>query len=237
MATHRLIPAALVCVPQSQRREYKKAVGDRILTHPDSVKGLPAKLNWILRHFKDDDVVMFDDDLDRVVRCFGLKGEEQSIKSPERVHAIIESTLWLARDLGVYFFGWDSSNTGVIFYDGFTPFQLSGYITGCAKGFLRGHGLVYDERLRTKDDFDMSAQNAYKHRMCLKNMRYTFMQLGTFANAGGQAAFRTPDVEKRDVEMLRRKWGSDVIRFRDRHTPRRKRDYAGITKISLRLPF
>ena len=41
-------------------------------------------------------------------------------------------------------------------------------------GFRRGHGLRFDERIVAKNDFDIAAMNALRHRICLKDYRYTF---------------------------------------------------------------
>jgi hypothetical protein len=113
--------------------------------------------------------------------------------------------------------------------------MLTGYVNGCAMGFHRGHGLRFDERIVAKNDFDIAAANARQHRLCVKDCRYTFCQKETFTGRGGQAAFRTSLTEKRDVELLRKKWG-DIFHFGG-HSGTRKRDYAGVQKISLHLPF
>ena len=237
MTTHRLLPSAVVCVPESQRAEYLCRVQARqVLTHPDSVKGLTPKLNWILDRFSHEDAIVFvDDDIVSVQRCFTERGEESTIRDPATVEAIIRATHILARDVGAYYFGWEASNGALRYYTGLKPIMLTGYINGCAMGFRKGHGLRFDERIVAKNDFDIAAMNAHKHRLALKNCRYTFCQKETFKGRGGQAAYRTSATEKRDVELLRRKWG-DVFNFGG-HSGTRKRDYAGVQKITLNLPF
>jgi hypothetical protein len=59
-------------------------------------------------------------------------------------------------------------------------------------GFRRGHGLRFDERIVAKNDFDIAAPNAHRHRFCVKDCRYTF------TGRDGQAAYRTSQTEKRD---------------------------------------
>lgn len=229
-----------MCVPQSQRAEYARVVGsDRIITHPDAVKGLTPKLNWILDGWshsgQTDALVFIDDDITAVQRCFVEKGEPATIREPELIDTIITNTARLARDLGAFYFGWEASNGALRYFTGLKPFALTGYINGCAMGFLRGHGLRFDERIVAKNDFDMAAANAHRHRLCLKDTRYTFCQRQTFTGAGGQSAFRTLATERRDVDLLRKKWG-DVFRLGG-HSGTRKRDYAGAVKITMHLPF
>lgn len=239
MTTHRLLPSAQVCIPESQLDSYLAilpASAPPVLTHPDSVRGLTPKLNWILDRFATDDVVFVDDDIASLQRCFVTPGEEATIRDPQLIEAIIANTLTLARDVGAYYFGWEASNGALRYYTGLKPFMLTGYINGCAMGFRAGHSLRFDERIVAKNDFDIAAQNAWRHRLCLKDTRYTFCQKETFVGKGGQAAYRTSLTEKRDVELLRRKWG-DATFPAGGHSGTRKRDYAGAQKITMHLPF
>lgn len=247
MTTHLLVPGAVVCVPESQRSIYEdrlredlvRTLPDQrpvVVTHPDSVKGLTPKLNWCFDHLEDEDGIVFiDDDITSVQRCFVERGEESTIRDPLVIRDIIQSTFITARDIGAFYFGWEASNGALRYYTGLKPMMLTGYINGCAMGFRRGHGLRFDPRIVAKNDFDIAAANAYKHRLTFKNCRYTFCQAGTFTRKGGQSAFRTSETEKRDVDLLRKKWG-DVFRFGG-HSGTRKRDYAGVQKITLNLPF
>lgn len=248
MTTHKLLPNAILCVPRSQFADYRRVVGsDRIVCHSDDVKGLTPKLNWILeqfdrgtcagstRSFDTDALVFIDDDILSLQRCFVEKGEPATIRDPELIETIITNTARLARDVGAFYFGWEASNGALRYYTGLKPFMLTGYINGCAMGFRRGHGLRFDERIVAKNDFDIAAMNAHRHRLCVKDCRYTFCQKETFTGRGGQAAFRTSQTEKRDVELLRKKWG-DIFAFGG-HSGTRKRDYAGVQKITMRLPF
>jgi len=132
MTTHRLIPSAVICVPASQRAEYAKVAGaGRVLTHPDSVKGLTPKLNWIFDHVRDREaLVLIDDDITSVQRCFTEPGEESTIRDPQLIEAIIRATFILARDAGAFYFGWEASNGALRYYTGLKPFMLTGYING-----------------------------------------------------------------------------------------------------------
>jgi hypothetical protein len=241
MSTHLLIPQAALCVPESQASEYQKRLEhDRspaqVVTHPDTVKGLTPKLNWCLDRYRDEEAIIFvDDDITTIQRTFVEPGEDSIIRDPAQVLEIIEHTHQLALDMGVMFFGWEANNGAIRYHDGLKPFQMTGYINGCAMGFRRGHGLRFDERVVAKNDFDISAMNAFKHRRILRNNRYLFCQKATFVGKGGQAAFRNSDTERRDVELLRRKWGP-IFHF-GAQSGTRKRDYAGVQKITMHLPF
>lgn len=237
MTTHRLLPNAAVCVPESQHEEYSRVVpAANVVTHPDSVKGLTPKLNWCFDHLQDfEGIVFVDDDIVSVQRCFVEKGESATIRDPLTIEAIIRNTYLLARDVRASYFGWEASNGALRYYTGLKPIVLTGYINGCAMGFRSGHGLRFDERIVAKNDFDIAAQNAWLHRICLKDCRYTFCQKETFVGKGGQGAYRTSLTEKRDVKLLQKKWGN-LFQFGGT-SGTRKRDYAGAQKISMSLPF
>jgi hypothetical protein len=234
ITTHRLVPEAILCVPKSQAADYR-AIGPDILTHPDQVKGLTPKLNWILDHFKGDDVLLLDDDLTALAKCFISPGERPShTRDPGQIAAVIRQTARLAGEIGAYLWGFEANHEAIRYYTGLKPFMLTGYINGCATGFRRGHGLRYDERIVAKNDFDICCQNAWRHRLVFKNCRYAWVQKDTFCGAGGQSHWRTSQTERNDVALLQRKYGDVIQVSRPRHN---KRALAGAMKITLSLPF
>ena len=62
VTTQYLVKDCIIVIPESQYPEYKEAnPNTEIVTHPDSVVGLPPKRQWIMDYFGD--VFMLDDDL------------------------------------------------------------------------------------------------------------------------------------------------------------------------------
>src|SRR5437660_11585530 len=95
MSTHRLLKHFLLCVPESQQAQYKHL--GPLLPHPNSVRGLAAKRNWILEKLADEDsVVMLDDDLTKLTRMSVPGGESRGIMAPAIVEEVIQSTARLA---------------------------------------------------------------------------------------------------------------------------------------------
>jgi len=209
----------------------------RVLAHPDSIIGKPAKLNWVFDHMPDRDIAFLDDDLESVVLAFAERGEATKSKDPAHVRAMIQATVNLARDMGVYFIGWGKAGNPSLYYSGLEPFSLSGFINGMAFGFLAGHGLRFDTRLTAKADYDMSLQNALMHRRCLRDNRYCFESRKTFRNPGGMSLLRNSTSEQRDLELLRRKWGPAIGVPRGGTSRSDARGYAGVTRLELKLPF
>jgi TET-Associated Glycosyltransferase len=238
ITTHRLAPDAIVCVPESQAAEYQAAGCPNVRTHPDSIRGLTPKLNWMLDHLADNDGIIFlDDDLEYLCRCFTSRDDKISRKVTEAslIHEIITETAALAAEMGAYFFGWESSESTIRYYSGLDPFAFTGFINGCAMGFIAGHGLRFDESIVAKNDYDICALNAFRHRICFKDTRYAFCQRETFTGSGGQSFYRNSQTEARDIAILRRKYGEAIVVGKQGGT--RKRDYAGVKKVTLKLPY
>lgn len=238
MTTHRLLRNFQVCVPESQRDDYL-AVTPHVVTHPDSVVGLTPKLNWMLANLMDDEGMIFlDDDLGYMRRNFvGMdeSADRRDTTDPDEIEAVLRETYELAVEFGAFFFGWETSVQSIRYYSGHKPFALTGYINGCAKGFRAGHGLRYDERIIAKDDYDVSALNAYRHRICLRNGMYAFAQANTFKGSGGLSHFRNSETEARDCRILQEKYGDLFTLGAQGGT--RKRDYAGVQKVTMHLPY
>lgn len=232
------MPDATVCVPTGQRAEYEAAGCLHVETHPDSIRGLTPKLNWMLEHLvAGEDAVFLDDDLDYLGRCFVQKQDvvARKVTEAEVIFEIICETAAIARECGAFFFGWESSESTIRYYSGLDPFKFTGFINGCAMGFIAGHGLHFDESIVAKNDYDICALNAFRHRICLKDTRYAFCQRETFTGSGGQSFFRNSETEARDIAILRRKYGEVIVAGKQGGT--RKRDYAGVQKVTLKLPF
>jgi hypothetical protein len=238
ISTHKLLTNYVVCVPESQADEYEAVTPGRVVAHPDAIVGLTPKLNWMLTHLDDGDALVFlDDDLQYLCRCFTDPTEAASrkITDPATIESIIAQTYTVAAGVGAYYFGWETSETTIRYYSGLQPFRLTGFINGCAMGFRSGHALRFDERIVAKNDYDIAALNAFRHRICLRDTRYAFSQRDTFTGEGGQSFFRNSATELRDADILRAKYG-EVIHI-GKQGGTRKRDYAGAVKVTLSLPF
>jgi hypothetical protein len=237
--TLKIAPDAILCIPESEVGMYSKNYPSaEILSHPDTLKGIAAKRDFILRKFSKEPVVMLDDDLSALCRLTSRPGSTgQNIRDADLINDILLNTVQMAAEAGAYLFGWETSSALVTAYTGHKPFALSGFINGCAMGFLPGHGLVYDTRLTAKCDYDICLQNALRNRYSFIDKRYAFVTSTTMSEKGGAAAVRSVASERKDIELLKRKWG-DAIRVSRRVTGTRQKTTAGgIEQVSLRLPF
>jgi len=223
---------AKICVPESQEIEYKEYnPNHEIVTHPDSVIGLPAKNNWMYKKFGS--VFLCDDDIHSMRRMYAEKNEEQVVPKG-KTDEIVEETYQLAKCLGIYLFAL-SKRYANMFYDSMEPIHLSGSVTGGMYGLREGSGLSWDEHIKTGEDHYISLLNAYYHRKCLIDDRFALQQKDTFARSGGLAEYRDKTTEKETFDFLRAEFGSAVQPKNQQNQQRAdKKNQFG---RSLKIPF
>lgn len=228
--THQVIPDAIICIPESQLPEYRAAHPDaQLVTHPDSVVGLAAKRNWMYQYFGN--VLQLDDDITDFRRMYLPAGEKVSI-APDRAMAIIRETAYAAQQAGAYLWGF-SSNPNPTMYKTMNPIAMTGYVTGCATGLLRGSKLWYNSQIICNEDYWISCLNAFHHRIIWKDLRFTFTQKDTFVGQGGLAEFRNLDAERQDFELLRRCFGDVIQEKKDSKLAKRKHQF----QKTMKLPY
>jgi len=212
VTSHRLFVHPILCVAESQAPLYREHYPDvELVVHPDSVKGLPPKLQWMYSHFGD--LFHCDDDVDAFVKISFEPGEPTYPRlNPVETQDAIETAAQICEDLGAFFFGF--SNIAVcMYYNPMKPFSLGGYINGMSYGLLRGSGLYYSTRLMACGDYFISGLNAYMNRKAFIDTRYAFMQHDTMSNVGGQGLYRDAASEVRVNQVLREYFG-DAIQVR-----------------------
>lgn len=240
LLTPRLIPAAEICIPESQKDQYAAHVDpERLICHPDSVIGLTAKWQWMLDNLMDDDaLVFFDDDISHVIRLSSFSDElNKRILDRSVIYGIIEQVVSTARDMDAVLFGWNIMPHSIQFNTGFKPFELTGCVHGAAMGFLPNHNLSYNTEFLLKGDYWISLLNTYKNRYCLIDNRYAFAAEDTFVGEGGQSMHRTTEREMSELRLLQRFFGRDIVKSGHRKSRGRKHEYAGIESVQVSVPF
>jgi hypothetical protein len=236
VTTHRTVTGALVCVPESQRDDYAKHhPANTLLLHPDSVKGISAKRQWIYEKFPE--VFMLDDDViacQRIWRPAGRKGIAATLR-PEEVRDLIEVTAATARELGARLFGFNS-HCAPMTYNGWRPFRFGGYTPGGAFGLLRSDKLYFPNTTLPVEDWWICLLNAYHHRFAWFDCRFAFGFKDTYTGVGGCAELRVDDGEKKAFDYLKRHFGAAVQRKtananRNRQTTKRERNTAPRTMV------
>jgi hypothetical protein len=222
----------ILCVPESQLKEYKQNNPNiEIVTHPDTVRGLAAKRNWIYRKFGN--VMMLDDDIQAMQRLYiPPYSLLPTVIEPALAYDIIQVTANMAKELGAYLFGFGTVSDARCFKP-YRPFRLTGYCNGCAFGLLKGSNIFFHEEAIAVEDYFGSLINAFYHRYAFFDTRFGMVQLATFKNIGGQAEFRNQETERNDFLFLKRMFGS-IVRGRGfSHFSKPSHEY----QRSIKLPF
>tara|TARA_B100001250_G_C19806892_1_gene793756 strand:- start:2370 stop:3113 length:744 start_codon:yes stop_codon:yes gene_type:complete len=230
VTTNKHIDNVKICVPDSQYKDYvKHNPNTEIIAHPDSIIGLTPKRQWIMEQFPN--CFQVDDDMTQMRRLYTEKGEEVKLWS-EEAYEVIQWTANVCKLMGSHYFGFNpfASPTG---YHELHPFRLTGYILGGGFGILEGSKLYFDEDQKLVEDYWVSGLNAYHHRKCFVDSRFSLVFTDTFANQGGCSSYRTMEQEKIDTLWLRKMFGESIQLKKDTGLAKRKHPY----QRTLKLPF
>jgi hypothetical protein len=183
ITSHKLFPTATLLVPASEAEHYAHT-GLEIETIPDAVAGISAVRNWVLRHFKEDAIIMLDDDISACVCMVSLRCRRLSVVE---TIAMLENSAWSARGAGARLFGWHQRSDPRLLQRN-DPFGVNHWVGG-AVGVVRDeHGGVpkWDELLKCKCDIDATLQELLDNRLVWNEARFCFVQERD-KNLGGTA--------------------------------------------------
>lgn len=211
------IDKCIICVPKSQESEYKEYnSNNEILVHPDEIIGLSPKRQWVLD--KVGDCFQCDDDISGVQRIY-LKDykEKNLILSKKEAFDLIQDFYEIAKEVGVYLFGFNRS-TNPLIYSGNKPYIMNKYICGGGLGLIKSDKLFFPNYPHfVGEDYFINALNAYHHRFSLIDARFAFQYHKTEAGAGGCADYRTTEKRKETYFFLKQKFG-DAIQPKNKTT-------------------
>ena len=198
-----------VLVPESEKEAYEANMPNPILTIPDEVEGLGQVRNWVLDNFKEETVIMVDDDVIRMVNLSGIR--TRRVEDREEVVQAMINTAIMSRDMGVHFFGY--SQTDIRKFNGTDPFKLNTWV-GCVVGI---NGRKYRFRNdKFKVDIDYALQNLLTDRIIFCDNRYYFYQERD-NNKGGNSLYRTEEDLERSMHDLEKKWSPFLTINRNKH--------------------
>lgn len=204
-----LVTDPILCVAQSEESAYKEFNPDcEIVVHPDSVKGLPAKRNWIVQHFGE--MFMLDDDVYQFQpQYYGPDTSTANLTNPAVIRRIIERLYTVAKMLDVHLFGFGKSQRP-LFYNPAKPYVMNERVTGCSYGVIKSKNTFWPDDLVLKEDFWISGYVKFTERLVLIDKRYAFKQKDTFVNPGGLSEYRNKERELAAMLKIRRYFGDCV---------------------------
>ena len=207
MTSHKLFPSATLLVPESELNDYAHIPLAEKLTVPDSIQGISSLRNEVLRRFKEDAIIMLDDDISACVCMVSLRCRKLS---PEEALAMITNSAWCARGAGARLIGWHQRSDPRLLQRN-DPFGINHWVGG-AVGVVRDeHGGVprWDELLKCKCDIDASLQELLDNRIVWNEARFCFVQERD-KNLGGNSLFRSAERIAAEKRYLKRKWKAHI---------------------------
>jgi len=229
----KLLVNPILCVEESQKAIYKEYNPDlEIVTHPDSIKGLMAKNQWMLEHFEE--MFMVDDDVYSFIRLHYECGEIKTIKDANFITQKILELHGMAKLTNINLFGFNKDMRPE-YYDEFRPIVLNKMVGGKAYGIIADGKLNYnnDMILGLKEDYWISGLQKYYNRMILIDTRYAFVQKDNFINPGGLSAIRNEKTELLSSLKIKECFGSCVELKKSTNSAKMQINH----NISFRFPF
>ena len=189
-----------VLVPESEEELYKTKIVNPIITIPDSYIGLGAVRNWCLDNFKEETVIMIDDDLVSLY-CVGSGKKSRRIWDKEEAVQVLIADAVMAKDMGVHIFGYNQRD--IRGYNPTQPFKLATWVGGVI-GIVGRAFRFRDDKYKVDIDYCMKC--LLVDRIILQDCRYVFYQ-GRDNNVGGNSAFRSQEEYDKSLETLQTTWG------------------------------
>lgn len=242
------LPFCKVWVCETEADAYRAANPG----HEDNIipckKGIQGNVSRIRNHILDtefqngaDAVVIIDDDVKRIAYYESEPGERYGYKSnpvkTEDFLAFVEKHTRLCAEFGFKMWG-INVNIDARSYQQNTPFSTLSFIGGPFACFLRGNECRYDEALPLKEDYDMTIQNCNKYRGCLRVNKYHYI-VRQAEQAGGCATYRNYTREEQQLNALRQKWGSRIVKLDNSNKGKTKKekvkiDFNPIIKVPIK---
>ena len=203
---------AKYCIPKSQEEEYLKHIGaDRLIVIPDECDGsIVKKRNWILQNIPRP-LVMIDDDVYEISYWENRKENYLRRKfDSQLLEEWLERGFELCEGFGCKMWGLMQNTDDRSFKENL-PFSLTNIILGPFQAHTE-HDLLFDERMGTKEDYDMSLQQLNKYKKVMRWNKFAYdCEHGD--NKGGIVSYRTMEKEKEWCGAIEKKWGRNIIKY------------------------
>ena len=208
------LPFCKVWVDEGEFDSYVKAnkKGSDIISCAKGIQGNMCRIrNHIIKtEFERgiEAVCIIDDDMKGVY--YWENKISHMVKGSEFL-SFIEKYSDLANQFDVKLWGLNINQDKQVYRE-YTPFSMSSFIGAPFMVFMKGNDLMFDERLSLKEDYDMTLQQLNKYRKVLRINKY-FYNVKQSEQVGGCSAYRNFDEEKRQLELLQKKWGSQIVKI------------------------
>jgi len=215
----------IIAVGMDEVEKYKKELGEEYeyLGIPKERNGNIAKArNFILENAGTDYILMMDDDVDSL--GYFENGEKKKFTKDE-IDEFIVNGFNMAIGLNVKLWGINMTADRMAYRE-YSPISFQTPILGTFSGIIKTN-LRYDEELYLKEDYDFFLQHLQRDHKILRFNKYHYNTIH-LTIPGGCANYRTMQEEKRQAEILKKRWGDKVVKIKNTTNPTIYSPYKGI---------
>lgn len=198
-------------VREEEEHLYRK-LGYRLLTIPKgTVKDISTTRNWILDNAECKHIVMVDDDISSML--FLYKRNREKLDAIQIDRFIVNMfNVSISMQIGIWGVNLIPDPIG---YSINKPFSFHTPILGPFCGHIIDD-IRYDPELSLKEDYDFYLQKINKYGIAIR-ANYISYQCDHLQKEGGCQTYRSIEEERRQQELLRKKWGSKIVRYNERN--------------------
>ena len=211
-------PMAKVWVDESEYDDYKKENPQANIVSVK--KGIQGNVARIRNHILDtefangyDAVCLLDDDIREMTHFYtsdsSAYGYEKYVIGEHQFIQWLEENTMVCIEWGYKLWGVNLSDDKRVYHHT-TPFNTTQVILG-PFGVHLPNKIRYDEKLPLKEDYDLALQHLAKYHGILRFNGYNYI-CEQSTNRGGCANMRNQKKEKEQFDLLRKKWGSQIVR-------------------------
>lgn len=201
----------IIAVHEFEVDEYKKNnKNNQIMEIPNDLRGNMGKVrNFIRNNANCDYLVMIDDDVEKI--GYHERMVQNNMKLKE-ILDFIRKGYEICEEVGTILWGINLQSDPK-FYREYSPMSFLSPVLGpFSCHILKNKNIQYDEKLGLNEDYDFALQVLRKYKKIYRNNKYYYV-CGHLKDAGGCGAYRLLDEEKKQAELMIKKWGSKVVRY------------------------
>lgn len=207
-STNKTLKNAIFFVPYNQYDDYCINIDNEIIQVPERYNGITKTRNFILNHFKGENILFIDDD---VRQCgYYTKGEMINLKydCDQLWQSIFTKHFELTRDLGFKIWGCESATTNFANHP-LQPFSFKGVINCNLLGIINDGEFYFDEQFEVKEDYELVLRHYKKYGGHLKTRQFYWANKH-LTNKGGCVDYRTEEMETNAINLLRKRYGGMI---------------------------
>lgn len=200
MLTTKIFPDAYIYVPKNEVPQY--SMYKNVIGVPDSIKGITATRNYILKH-NDCDIFFIDDDLlyGGYIERSELKYKVRKIfKSSEIFETEISKLFELCYQMDAKLCGFFTVGNNLTNYN-YNPFLFNGLCLGSCMGIVNDGTYYFNEEYEVKEDYELTLRNIKDGRPTVRT-NILFMQHEHTQLKGGCRDSNRIEKEKKAINKL-----------------------------------